>query len=154
MNLTPYLLLSSERINAETGHRCRRASSRPTKPPLNGYCGYAVAEILIPTYYVASNMGRQHTTWISDETWDRLKNIPGDSVSKKIANAIKFADPEEQMRQNELIRQYNQAKRYLRAIAQKHINGSGAGTVELLEECDWIWNADYEYAGSAKELKE
>ena len=98
-------------------------------------------------------MGRQHTTWISDETWDRLQNIAGDSISKKIANAVKYADPEEQMRQNELIRQYNQAKKYLRAIAQLWIrNGSGAGTVELLEECDWIWNADYEYAGSAKEL--
>lgn len=152
MNPTPYLLVIDERFNAETGHRCRPASSRPTKPPQLWYCGYAADKILIPTYYVGSNMGRQHTTWISDETWDRLQNIAGDSVSKKISNAVKYADPEEQMRQNELIRQYNQAKRYLRAIAQKHINGSGAGTVELLEECDWIWNADYEYAGSAKEL--
>ena len=40
MNPLPYLLLSSERINAETGHRWRRASSRPTKPPQVWYCGY------------------------------------------------------------------------------------------------------------------
>lgn len=42
-------------------------------------------------------MGRQHTTWISDETWDRLDNIEGDSVSKRIANAVKQADPDREM---------------------------------------------------------
>ena len=42
-------------------------------------------------------MGRQHTTWISDETWDRLQNIEGDSVSKRIANAVKQADPDREM---------------------------------------------------------
>lgn len=42
-------------------------------------------------------MGRQHTTWISDETWDRLANIEGDSVSKRIANAVKQADPDREM---------------------------------------------------------
>ena len=89
-------------------------------------------------------MGRQHTTWISDETWERLQNIAGDSVSKKISNAVKFADPEEQMRQNSLMRQYAQAKRYLRAIAKLHYEGSGAGTIDLLEECDWLWEADME----------
>jgi len=94
-------------------------------------------------------MGRQHTTWISDETWDRLSNIAGDSVSKKISNAVKFADPDEMMRQNAQTRKLNQCIRYLRVIADKHINGSGAGTIELLEECDWIWNADFEYYGAA-----
>ena len=118
MNLTPYLLLSSERVNAETGHRCRPASSRPTKPPLNGYCGYAAAGILIPTYYVQSNMGRQHTTWISDETWDRLQNIPGDSVSKKIANAIKYSDPDEQMIQKSNLRALHRLKTGFRTLAK------------------------------------
>ena len=147
MNLTPYLLLSSERINAETGHRCRRASSRPTKPPLNGYCGYAAAGILIPTYYVGSNMGRQHTTWISDETWDRLQNIHGNSVSKKIANAVKFADPDEMMVQKALMRQYAQAKNVLRAIAKiidDPIKETEFEILELLEDYDWIWSADME----------
>lgn len=42
-------------------------------------------------------MGRQHTTWLSDETWERLQNIGGDSVSKKISNAVKAHDPDQQM---------------------------------------------------------
>jgi len=42
-------------------------------------------------------MGRQHTTWISDETWDRLQNIKGDSVSNRIANAVEQADPDREM---------------------------------------------------------
>jgi len=63
-------------------------------------------------------MGRQHTTWISDETWDRLGNIAGDSVSKKISNAVKFADPNEMMRQNAQMRQYDTAKTTLRDLAK------------------------------------
>ena len=42
-------------------------------------------------------MGRQHTTWISDETWLKLENIKGDSVSEKIRNAIDQADPDREM---------------------------------------------------------
>lgn len=42
-------------------------------------------------------MGRQHTTWISDETWRKLENINGDSVSEKIRNAIDQADPDREM---------------------------------------------------------
>jgi len=87
-------------------------------------------------------MGRQHTTWISDETWDRLSNIAGDSVSKKISNAVKFADPDEMMRHNAEKRQLSEAKRYLRAIAKLVYSGSSAGSTELLEECDWLWEAD------------
>ena len=149
MNLTPYLLLSSERINAETGHRGRRASSRPTKPPLNGYCGYAAEETLIPTYYVRSTMGRQHTTWISDETWDRLQNIAGDSVSKKISNAVQFADPNEMMIQNARMRQFATAKRMLRELAQMidttsygHKSATFDDIRDVLDENDWIWAAD------------
>ena len=87
-------------------------------------------------------MGRQHTTWISDETWDRLGNIAGDSVSKKISNAVKFADPDEMMRHNAEKRQLSEAKRYLRAIAKLVYSGSSAGCTELLDECDWLWEAD------------
>ena len=61
-------------------------------------------------------MGRQHTTWISDETWDRLKNIAGDSVSKKISNAVKFADPDQMMIQNAKMRQLTAVKSVLREI--------------------------------------
>jgi predicted CopG family antitoxin len=42
-------------------------------------------------------MGRQHTTWISDESWTKLQNIKGDSVSEKIRNAIDQADPDREM---------------------------------------------------------
>jgi nitrogen-specific signal transduction histidine kinase len=42
-------------------------------------------------------MGRQHTTWISDETWRKLENIKGDSVSQKIRNAIEQVDPDREM---------------------------------------------------------
>ena len=94
-------------------------------------------------------MGRQHTTWISDETWDRLQNIPGDSVSKKISNAVKFADPEEQMRQNALMRQFATAKGTLRMIAsqlpeQPHDSKQVAieNIYQILLDIDWIWSAD------------
>ena len=62
-------------------------------------------------------MGRQHTTWISDETWDRLGNIAGDSVSKKISNAVKFADPDQMMIHNAKMRQLTAAKSVLREIS-------------------------------------
>ena len=52
-------------------------------------------------------MGRQHTTWISDETWDRLQNIGGNSISKKIANAVKAHDPDNQMLINTEMRRLN-----------------------------------------------
>jgi predicted CopG family antitoxin len=42
-------------------------------------------------------MGRQHTTWISDETWTKLENIKGDSVSERIRNAIEQVDPDREL---------------------------------------------------------
>ncbi len=38
-------------------------------------------------------MGRQHTTWISDETWEQLQRIGGDSISDKLRNAVRYCDP-------------------------------------------------------------
>ena len=91
-------------------------------------------------------MGRQHTTWISDETWDRLKNIAGDSVSKKISNAVKFADPDEMMRQNALMRQYEAAKVLLRRIGSEIPYDNRQVALEnidqLLSEGEWIWGVD------------
>lgn len=40
-------------------------------------------------------MGRQHTTWISDETWEKLERIGGESVSDKLRNAVKYCDPQQ-----------------------------------------------------------
>jgi len=62
-------------------------------------------------------MGRQHTTWISDETWEELQNIGGDSVSKKIRNAIAMANPEREMVIKAKLRQLETAKNVLKRIA-------------------------------------
>jgi hypothetical protein len=62
-------------------------------------------------------MGRQHTTWISDETWEELQNIGGDSVSKKIRNAVAMANPEREMVIKAKMRQLERAKEALKRIA-------------------------------------
>jgi len=62
-------------------------------------------------------MGRQHTTWISDETWTKLENIKGDSVSEKIRNAIEQADPDREFRREAEMRQLGRAKDALKRIA-------------------------------------
>lgn len=63
-------------------------------------------------------MGRQHTTWISDDTWEQMKRIPGESVSERFRNAVKFADPVEGMRLRSLERQLEVAKDALFDIAK------------------------------------
>jgi len=90
-------------------------------------------------------MGRQHTTWISDETWERLRNIEGDSISKKMANAVKYHDPDNVMRINAQLRQLITAKTVLRNIS--NIVNDFKGTVHpeilnALEDSDWLWGAD------------
>jgi hypothetical protein len=62
-------------------------------------------------------MGRQHTTWISDESWTKLQNIEGDSVSEKIRNAINAADPDREFRREAEMRQLGRAKDALKRIA-------------------------------------
>lgn len=62
-------------------------------------------------------MGRQHTTWISDESWDKLQNIDGDSVSERIRNAIEQADPDREMVFKAKLRQLGRAKDALKRIA-------------------------------------
>jgi hypothetical protein len=87
-------------------------------------------------------MGRQHTTWISDETWDRLGNIAGESVSKKISNAVKFADPDTMMRHNAQMRQYSIAKSTMRMLAHLLQKKDYQAMDAMLEETEWIWGAD------------
>ena len=84
-------------------------------------------------------MGRQHTTWISDETWERLKDIPGGSTSEKLRNAVKFADPNEGMRARAIERQRDECLALLERVYDKLISGSSAGLIELLECNDWLW---------------
>jgi predicted CopG family antitoxin len=62
-------------------------------------------------------MGRQHTTWISDETWTKLENIKGDSVSEKIRNAIEQVDPDREMVLKAEMRRLGRAKDALKRIA-------------------------------------
>ena len=63
-------------------------------------------------------MGRQHTTWISDETWNILEKIEGKSVSDKIRFAIEKFDPDREMLIN------SEMRRLARLVdAMKKING-------------------------------
>lgn len=61
-------------------------------------------------------MGRQHTTWISDENWKKLDNIEGNSVSAKIGRAIEQADPDREMAFNAKMRQLDRAREALRRL--------------------------------------
>ena len=92
-------------------------------------------------------MGRQHTTWISDETWNRLQNIEGDSVSKRISNAVKQADPDQHMIQKANMRQLAAAKRYLREIAKilhNNLDTQRDAIDHVMEQCWFLWEADME----------
>jgi len=89
-------------------------------------------------------MGRQHTTWISDDTWERLKNIGGDSISKKISNAVKAADPDEQMLTRAKMRQLERAKEVLREIS-RDVQSTNVDVLEdiadRIEEVWFLWEA-------------
>ena len=83
-------------------------------------------------------MGRQHTTWISDETWEELQNIGGDSVSKKIRNAVAMANPEREMVLKAKLRQLERAKAALKRI-QMLINRPDHGIQAIINELEDIW---------------
>ena len=91
-------------------------------------------------------MGRQHTTWISDETWQRLQNIGGASVSKKIANAVKYADPDHQMIQKSNLRALARLKSGYRELANIDLSKRedlGNAVYNILNELEHlIWEAD------------
>jgi predicted CopG family antitoxin len=91
-------------------------------------------------------MGRQHTTWISDETWTKLENIKGDSVSEKIRNAIEQVDPDREMVLKAEMRRLNrlvEAMKRIDELAAKsssemhvlEIIGRIQGVVESVEFC-------------------
>jgi hypothetical protein len=83
-------------------------------------------------------MGRQHTTWISDETWEELQNIGGDSVSKKIRNAVAMANPEREMVIKAKLRQLERAKAALKRI-KTLINRPDHGIQAIINELEDIW---------------
>jgi hypothetical protein len=90
-------------------------------------------------------MGRQHTTWISDETWEELQNIGGDSVSRKIRNAVAMANPEREMVVKAKLRQLETAKNALKRV-NSIADISTAATAdhavqkikEIMEEVWWM----------------
>ena len=83
-------------------------------------------------------MGRQHTTWISDETWEELQNIGGDSVSKKIRNAVAMANPEREMVLKAKLRQLERAKAALKRI-QMLVDRPDHGIQAIINELEDIW---------------
>lgn len=85
-------------------------------------------------------MGRQHTTWISDETWDELQNIGGDSVSKKIRNAVAMANPEREMVIKAKLRQLERAKDALKSIAIILNTAKGQFALDSIkDEIEEVW---------------
>ena len=96
-------------------------------------------------------MGRQHTTWISEENWRKLENIPGKSTSSKIGWAIDHADPDKAMWMNAKLRQLDTAKSALRDIA-KQVFGANLQDEDdmasrlyqlndIVREIEWLWEA-------------
>jgi hypothetical protein len=83
-------------------------------------------------------MGRQHTTWISDQTWEELQNIGGDSVSKKIRNAVAMANPEREMVIKAKLRQLERAKAALKRI-QMLVDRPDHGIQAIINELEDIW---------------
>ena len=96
-------------------------------------------------------MGRQHTTWISEENWRKLENIPGKSTSSKIGWAIDHADPDKAMWMNAKLRQLDTAKTAMRAMASAideyhELDFEKAVKLlqrldDVLDKHDWLWEA-------------
>ncbi len=96
-------------------------------------------------------MGRQHTTWISEENWRKLENIPGKSTSSKIGWAIDHADPDKSMWMNAKLRQLDTARATLRKLAHcvHDLKESSHANVmpelnylgDLIAEVEWLWEA-------------
>lgn len=84
-------------------------------------------------------MGRQHTTWISEENWKKLENIPGDSVSNKIGKAISMADPDTQMYFNAKLRQLDAVISALQEIELLIQEGNAHKIPTVIESHSYLW---------------
>jgi predicted CopG family antitoxin len=92
-------------------------------------------------------MGRQHTTWISDETWTKLENIKGDSVSEKIRNAIEQVDPDREMvlkaemrRLNRLVEAIKRINELVSMPSSKMNDNEILGRIEaVVESVEFCW---------------
>ena len=84
-------------------------------------------------------MGRQHTTWISEENWKKLQSIEGFSVSGRIGNAISMVDPDREMVMKAKMRQLERAKTALRRIHDLiHLNDDSA-LADIVDELEDVW---------------
>lgn len=91
-------------------------------------------------------MGRQHTTWISDETWRKLENIKGDSVSEKIRNAIDQADPDREMVLNAEMRRLARLVEAMKKINDLLVRDNADDTLgvcmiieEIVDDVEFCW---------------
>lgn len=91
-------------------------------------------------------MGRQHTTWISEETWKKLDNIDGDSVSDKIRNAIDKVDPDREMminsemrRLSRLVDAMKRINTYIRGLDSREHAVTLAVVESILDSVEFCW---------------
>lgn len=91
-------------------------------------------------------MGRQHTTWISDETWRKLENIKGDSVSEKIRNAIDQADPDREMVLNAEMRRLSRLVAAMKKINDLLVRDNADDALgvcmiieEIVDDVEFCW---------------
>jgi len=82
-------------------------------------------------------MGRQHTTWISDETWDQLQRIGGDSISDKLRNAVRYCDPQQMQLNIAAQARLDVAMEALRAIRKA---ADGDYLTKMYQDVDEILN--------------
>lgn len=61
-------------------------------------------------------MGRQKTLWIDEETWAKLEQMEGDSVSGKVRRAIKMVDQTDDAVQMALRKQIEKLEKILKGI--------------------------------------
>ena len=61
-------------------------------------------------------MGRQKTLWIDEETWAKLEQMEGDSVSGKVRRAIKMVDQTDDALQMALRRQIKRLEGILKSV--------------------------------------
>jgi hypothetical protein len=91
-------------------------------------------------------MGRQHTTWISEENWKKLENIGGESVSAKIGNAISMVDPDREMMINSEMRRLARLVDAMKRINALLVRDNADDTLgvcmiieEILDEVEFCW---------------
>jgi hypothetical protein len=69
-----------------------------------------------------------------------LKDIPGDSTSERLRNAVKFADPNEGMRSRAIERRLDMLCELVQRVYAQTLTGEGLGVIEMwLDAEEWLW---------------